>query len=139
VYAGKRFAGLAFHRLSCEPSAFATGSPFHLKSGGYISDLLALWIPLTMATHLDSSRAQMKPRASKQSDQGTRRSLVYSTLTRSDPSQESSLKVLRKENYKSEEAHAFHNFKRASRIESLSGNTRLLEQKRYVRIQSQTA
>jgi len=54
-----RFIGLA-----------ANPSPFHLKSGGYISDLLALWIPLTMATHLDSSRAQ-----------GTRRSLVYSTLT----------------------------------------------------------
>jgi len=138
VYAEKRFADLTFHWLSCEPSAFVTESPFHLKFNSYISDLLALWIPLTMATHLDSSHAQMKLRASKQSDQGTRRSLIYSTLTQSDPSQKSSLKVLRKKNYKSEEAHTFHNFKRALRIESLSKNTRLLEQKRYVQIQSQT-
>ncbi len=87
-----------------------------------------------MTSHRGPFSAQRKPRASKKRDQGLLLLVVYSTAVRSDPSQESGLKVLRKQIHKSEEAHAFHDFERASRIESLSRNTRLLEQKKYVQI-----
>jgi hypothetical protein len=130
-----RFAGLAFHRLSCKPSAFATGSPFHFKPDGYISKLLAPSIPLTMASRRDLLSAQRSRRASKQRDQGTLRSLVYSAAVRSDSSPESGLEVLRKNDH--DEAHAlkaFHGFKRAVRIESLNRDTRLSQQKRHVHI-----
>ena len=59
----------------------------------------------------------------------------YSAAVRSDPSQESGLEVLRKNDH--DEAHAlkaFHDFKRAVRIESLNRDTRLFQQKRHVHI-----
>ena len=39
---GDHLSGLAFHRATYEPCAFAATSPFHFKAGGYISELLTL-------------------------------------------------------------------------------------------------
>ena len=125
----------AFRGLGQNPSAFATGSPFHFKHDGYISKLLAPSIPLTMASRRDLLSAQRIRWASKKRDQGTLCSLGYSAAVRSDPSQESGLEVLRKNDH--DEAHAlkaFHDFKRAVRIESLNRDTRLSQQKRHVHI-----
>jgi hypothetical protein len=114
-----------------------TGSPFHFKPDGYISKLLAPSIPLTMPSRRDVLSAQRSRRASKQRDRGTLRSLVYSAAVRSDPSQESGLEVLRKKDHdNSGEAHAFHSFKRAVRIESLNRETGLSQQKRHAHIPS---
>jgi hypothetical protein len=99
--------------------------------------LLAPSIPLTMVSRRDLLSAQRSWRASKQREQGTLRSLVCSAAVRSDPSQESGLEVLRKNDHG--EAHAlkaFHGFKSAVRIESMNRVTRLSHQKRYVHLHS---
>ena len=111
---------------------------FDFKLSSYISDLLALLILLIMISHWDSSCTQRKLQALKQSGKGTRRSLLYSTLTWSDSSQKSSLKILWKQNHKSEEAHTFHNFKRALRkktlrIKRLSRYLSLIQQAKFLR------
>ena len=90
-----------------------------------------------MASRRDLLSAQRIRWASKQRDQGTLCSLGYSAAVRSDPSQESGLEVLRKNDQ--DETHAlkaFHGFKRAVRIESLNRDTRLSQQKRHVHIPS---
>src|SRR5271154_5793166 len=82
-----------------------------------------------MASRRDPSSAQRKPRASRQRDQGTLRSLVRSAAIRSDTSQ--GLEALRKRHHdKSEEVN---DSKRAVRIDR---DTHLSQRKRHVYIHS---
>jgi hypothetical protein len=109
-----------------------TGSPFQ-----YISKLRTPSTALTMASRRYLSSARKSRRVSKQTDQGTLRSWVYSAAVRSDPSQENSLEVLRKNDH--DEAHALkalHGFKTAVRIENLNKDTHLSQQKRHGYIHS---
>jgi hypothetical protein len=86
----------------------------HFRTNNYL-------IPLIMANRRNPSSAQKKP--SRQRNQGTLRSLVYSAAIRSDTSQ--GLETLRKRNHdKSEEAN------------DLNRNTHLSQQKRHVHITS---
>jgi hypothetical protein len=81
-----------------------------------------------MVSRRELLSVQRRRWASKQRDQGTFRSLVYSATIRSNPSQESGLEVLKKNHDESGEAHAskaFHGFKRIMRIESLNRNVSL--------------
>jgi hypothetical protein len=86
----------------------------HFRTNNYL-------IPLIMANCRNPSSAQKKP--SRQRNQGTLRSLVYSAAIRSDTSQ--GLETLRKKNHdKSEEAN------------DLNRNAHLSQQKRHVHIPS---
>lgn len=108
---------------------------------------MGYWLNLfspTMVSHRDSLRAYKRPRATSQKDTGTLYSVFCSATIWSDPPQEGSHKASRKidehESAKAKNHHrfegvkAFQNFKRATRIESLSED--LSQLRRHVQIPS---
>jgi hypothetical protein len=98
VARGERFADLAFHRVSCIPSAFATASPFYLKPGRYISKLLA---PFNSTHHGQPSRTIK--RSKEKAGVGAKRqrctplTLSKEQLSDSDPTTEKRPQDIKKE------------------------------------------